>query len=190
MSRGRVRWGAALFALLSLSCARAGRLAIHDDLVVGAPPGLDLTEDLDQGGDRLRTWKSATDLLRTRSRAGVSPADGERLVHQREALMDSLFEAVVSPYTSPAVGRQECPESQRPRLTRRSDDAILLSAYETTANERFVFGGCTTETTFYDAAYVIVYCEGNGSFHELKLFTPRKEPSPGFSDFIASVACR
>jgi hypothetical protein len=75
-------------------------------------------------------------------------------------------------------------------VTRRRDAALLLSAYETTANERFVYGGCTTETTFYASAYVIVYCEGSRSFHEIKLFTPRGERSPDFAAFIGSVACR
>ncbi|MFH1465204.1 MAG: hypothetical protein ABIO70_12535 [Pseudomonadota bacterium] len=183
---GRGVW---LLALVS-ACTGDGRLVIGEDLLVVVPPGLEPTRDTEQAGDRLRAWESAADVLRARSRAGVPAADGERLVHEREALMDSLFEPVVSPYTSPAVGRQECPEEQRPKRTRRSDDTILVSAYETTANERFVYGGCTTETTFYASVYVLVYCRGSGGFHELKLFTPREAPSPGFADFIASLTCR
>lgn len=153
------------------------------------PEGASLTRDEAVEGGRVRVWKTARDVAAIDSHDEVDAQGADRLFRDKEMLMQGLFSLPPSPYPGALTNRQPCQEKFRPRLSRRDDIRGKLTAWETTSNDRFVLGGCTEETTTMKAAYALLFCRATRTFHEVRYFTPRQNPTRDPGAFIDALAC-
>lgn len=179
-----------LAALVAVGCREGRQLAV-DGLAMDArlPPGAVLTRDEAVDPGRILVWKGGRDVLAIHVHQGLDAAQVATLVGNKKMLMEGLFRTHPSPYPGALSNTQPCDPAYLPVTHDRDDARGLLKAWETTANDRLVIGGCTGENTTMRAVYALLYCPDARALHEVRFFTPRERPSIEPLAFIEALTC-
>ncbi len=167
----------------------------HDDpfgdytRLLHLPPG---DTEIKQGKDPSTStfvWEDGSSLVAINTFLSMSDDEAARLLADKKLLMDSLFEEHRSPYAGNSTNKESCPKAFLPIIHDFSSNDMKLLAYETAANRRFVFGGCTAETRELLAVYALMYCPERETFLEVRFFTPPAHPLMSPKAFIDLLRC-
>jgi len=156
----------------------------------GIPDDLALTDETHDAALHEYVWSDEARSIRVRESRDVDAAQAGELMEARSHLFEALFETFRPPYPGFVDnGMTRCPPDLLPRKSSVNTTDMWRIGYATTANRRYVIGGCTTETTELMAAYVIVYCADRRVFYEAWYFSERDGHGAAPEVFIEAVRC-
>lgn len=143
---------------LALRASEAGPGAGRRELEAASPEGLRL----------LAAWSK--------------PADPAGYLRDRRLLLESLFDARVSPYPEAISNTVACPERFRPDV-REGPGRV---EYRLAAGERLNYGVCADDLVRFRSIHVILDCGGDGVV-EASLFSP---DGRGLEERARGLRCR
>ena len=167
-----------------------GRRPAEDfPLTLELPTALELTSDERREGGRAVSLKGGGDSVFITAYKGLEGDHARNFFNDKRLLMDSLYMVARSPYPGLLTSNDECPKEFQPVIHKVENDEMTVLGYEVSANKRFVFGGCTNETSELAAAYILVHCHELNMVAEVRFFTPAESLSLTPRAVIDSVGC-
>jgi len=135
------------------------------------------------------TLKSGEDVLIIKSHPNMDSDSARNKMNKRKVLVESIFKEQPSPYPGKFSNSIRCPEKYKPIEYKEEGDDWKFS-YHLYANKRFVYGGCTEISSYYESSYTFFYCSKSDQLFEIKYFTPAAEPQNPIAPFIQSIQCK
>lgn len=117
----------------------------------------------------------------------LSDSAARSIISDKIFLIENLFISQPSPYPDVVSNNINCPDRFRPQHFDTCMQANIINAISLFANERFVYGECNDESSYYCAVDIFAYNAVRKILAEVKYFTPRMLPMNKQKEVIKSV---
>ncbi len=143
------------------------------------------TEESTRRSATMITATNPLGILKLERLDGLEAESAHRLIEDGIMGLEALYANALSPYPGDISNRVVTEAAFRPkRISDGSQVAFLLFA-----NDRFGYGGSTTDQIFFKSLLAWRYCEHSGELTKIRLFAPITTRDEILEQWLGSIAC-
>ncbi len=143
------------------------------------------TEESTRRSTTMVTATNQLGILKLERLDGLEAESAHRLIEDGIMGLEALYANALSPYPGDISNRVVTEAAFRPkRISDGSRVAFLLLA-----NDRFGYGGSTTDQIFFKSLLAWRYCEHSGELIKIRLFAPATIHDEVLERWLRSITC-
>lgn len=182
-----------IFSVTAMACTKKQTFARHFAENLSAPEFNEFRlESQKTLASSTQTEFSSSSLFLLVKSSPVADVDSKNAAQFLQSQLDAILQ-IYSTHETPYAGilskNVNCAEEYLPQEVKSSRSGVWLRAVELHANERRIFGSCSSATAKYKALYLALLCTQQKKFYEIILFTPKEQRSLSTQKIIETLSC-